>query len=184
MSQTLFRIDRVGPWPTGLPCSYAYAAKGEGAVEKSTAFDWFRKFNNGDTNLEDQSRSGRPFSIDPEALRQAVEADTVTSTRKLSTELGTSNSTIYEHLHRLGKVSRSCQNGPQELTPEQVQHRVNVCKELLANPRDERFIKRIVTCDEKWVYFNSPNKQNQWINRDEAALPVPIRGRFENKVCV
>ncbi|CAF0817539.1 unnamed protein product [Didymodactylos carnosus] len=125
------------------------AAKGEGAVKKSTASDWFRKFKNGDTNFEDQPRSGRPFSIDPEALRQAVEADPATSTCKLSAKFGTSNSTIYEHLHHLGKVSRSCRNVPHELTPEQAQYRVNVCKELLANPRNERFIKRIVTCDEK-----------------------------------
>jgi hypothetical protein len=26
---------------------------------------------------------------------------------------------------------------------------------LLQNPHDERFIRRIVTCDEKWVYFRS-----------------------------
>ena len=37
-----------------------------------------------------------------------------------------------------------------------------ICNQLLANPNDMRFFKRIVTSDEKWIYFRNPNQDNQW----------------------
>ena len=46
------------------------------------------------------------------------------------------------------------------------------------NPRDDLFIGRIVTCDEKWVYFNNPDKQNQWLNQGQIAEPVAKRDLF------
>jgi hypothetical protein len=39
------------------------------------------------------------------------------------------------------------------LTSAQAQRRVDSCRRLLQNPHDERFVRRIVTCVEKWVYF-------------------------------
>ena len=107
---------------------------------------WFKKFNSGDTSLEDEQRSGRPSTLDSEVLRQAVEA---TSTQRLSAELGSSKSTIARQLHKLGKVNRRCREVPHELTTEQAQRRVVACRQLLENPLDERWIKRVVTCDEK-----------------------------------
>lgn len=86
----------------------------------------------------------------------------------------------------LEKVNKSCREVPHDLTEIQAQNRVNVCKKLLENPRDDRFIRRIVTCDEKWVYFSNPDKQNQWLNRGQIAKPVAKRDRFSKKalLCV
>uniref|UniRef100_A0A1I8JG61 Protein kinase domain-containing protein n=2 Tax=Macrostomum lignano TaxID=282301 RepID=A0A1I8JG61_9PLAT len=39
------------------------------------ARDWFTRFRNGNFELEDQPRSGRPSGVDDEQLRQLVEAD-------------------------------------------------------------------------------------------------------------
>ena len=37
---------------------------------------------------------------------------------------------------------------------------------LVENPRDNRFIRRrIVTCDEKWIYINNRDKQILRLNR-------------------
>lgn len=82
--------------------------EGDGTVEIRAAQIWFKKFKNGDTSLEDKPHCGRPFSINPEAVREAVEADPVTSTRRLLAELGTSQPIIVCHLQRIGKVSKSC----------------------------------------------------------------------------
>jgi histone-lysine N-methyltransferase SETMAR len=38
--------------------------------------------------------------------------------------------------------------------------------------KGHRFIKRIITCNEKWIYFNNPNLQKQWL--DKGQLPVPV----------
>ena len=60
----------------------------------------------------------------------------------------------------LGKSYRSCRSAPHELTPQQAQRGVDVCRQLIGNPMDDRFIRRIVTCDEKWVYYRNLKPRN------------------------
>ena len=158
----------------------------EGSVSNPTASAWFKKFNTGDTSIEDQPRSGRPPTLDSKVLRQSVEANPATSTRRLSGELGISKSTIASQLHKLGKVNTRCREVPHQLTPAQAQRRVDTCRQLLENPMDERWIKRVVTCDEKWVYFSNPDKENQWLEPGQMAEPVPKRDHLSRKamLCV
>ena len=160
-------------WKKGLSARAAArkicSVEGEGSVSNPTASAWFKKFNTGDTSIEDQPRSGRPPTLDSEVLRQSVEANPATSVRRLSGELGTSKSTIARQLHKLGKVNKRCREVPHQLTPAQAQRRVDTCRQLLENPMDERWIKRVVTCDEKWVYFSNPDKENQWLEPGQMA---------------
>ena len=75
---------------------------------------------------------------------------------------------------------------PHDLTKKQANRRIETCRKLLENPRDERFIRRIVTSDEKWIYFNNPDKRNQWLDIGQVAQPVPRSERFSKKtlLCV
>lgn len=159
-----------------------HRAKGEAVLKKSVAYRWFKKFGGGVTDIKDQPRAGRPKTLDPEALREVIEADTSKSVRRLSSELAISKSGVHRQLHELGKVNRHCREIPHELTPEMAKKRIEICQKLLQNPSDQRFFKRIVTCDEKWVYFRNNSKENQWIDRGSTALPVVRRERFEKKV--
>ncbi|UYV84024.1 hypothetical protein LAZ67_X000896 [Cordylochernes scorpioides] len=49
-------------------------------------------------------------------------------------------------------------------TAAQAQQRIEICRQLLENPRDNRFWKRIVTMDEKWVYFVNHNRHKRWVD--------------------
>ena len=49
--------------------------KGEGAVDHSTVTRWFEKFGSGCKKLNDQTRSGRPETVDSEAEIQAIEVN-------------------------------------------------------------------------------------------------------------
>jgi histone-lysine N-methyltransferase SETMAR len=51
-------------------------------------------------------------------------------------------------------------------------------------PKDHCFIKRIVTCDEKWIYLNNPGLQKQWLDKGQLPVPVAKRERFKKKVIV
>jgi hypothetical protein len=48
-------------------------------------------------------------------------------------------------------------------------------------PKDHRFIKRIITCDEKWIYLNNPDLQKQWFDKGQLPVPVAKRERFGKK---
>lgn len=173
-------------WKKGLSTRAAAeeicAVEGEGVVNKTTAAEWFKRFNEGDTSLQDKPRSGRPSTVDNEALLEAVKNQPATSNRILSAELGPHYSTIDRHLQHLGLHNRRCREIPHDLTPAQAQRRKDICQQLLANPQDARFWKRIVTGDEKWIYLSNPYKDNQWLMPGQPAVPVVRREQFEKKV--
>ena len=156
--------------------------EGLDVVSERTCQVWFKKFAQGDTSIEDQPRSGRPTTINLDSLRQAIEQDPASSTAALSVDLHCSRSTVVRGLHRLGKVCKRARQVPYILTPIQEQRRVNICKELLENPQDERFFRRIVTCDEKWILFFNPNKRNQWLDPGQLALPISRKDFHQKKV--
>jgi histone-lysine N-methyltransferase SETMAR len=151
-------------------------------VKERNARNWFDRFDAGNFSLDDEPRSGRPPTIDPEVVRQAAEANPCTSTRILSAELGCSNATVHRKLTELDMVNRRCRVIPHELTPDQAQRRVDVCRQLLERRFGARDLRRIVTSDEKWIFYRNPDTRNQWTKRGVARQPVAKHGRFENKV--
>ena len=110
---------------------------------------WFQSFNPGEDNTKHLPRSGRQ---NEGILDRVSEENQQKSTRRLSEELGASKDTIHRQIKTLGKSYRSCRSVPHELTPQQAQRRVDICRQLIGNPMNGRFIRRIATCDEKWVY--------------------------------
>ena len=65
-------------------------AKGESAVDHSTLTRWFKKFCFGCKNLDDQARFGKPKTMDSEVVSQTTAANPVSSTWRVSGELGIS----------------------------------------------------------------------------------------------
>ena len=68
------------------------------------------------------------------------------------------------------------------MTDDQAERRVEICKQLLQNPLDDRFWKKIITCDEKWFFFYNPDKRGQGVPIDQEAEPVVKQSRFGFKV--
>ncbi|CAF1238493.1 unnamed protein product [Didymodactylos carnosus] len=57
---------------------------GEGTIGRSTVTEWFLRFKNGDTSLEDKPGRGRPSDFDDQALLDVVEEDENLTTRILA----------------------------------------------------------------------------------------------------
>ena len=52
-----------------------------------------------------------------------------------------------------------------------------ICHQFIGNPMKDRFIRRIVTCDEKWVYYCNPDASKQWLGpRQPGILKVWFTG--------
>ena len=162
------------------------AVEGEGTVHPSTARKWFQRFRSSYTSLDDKPKSGRPVTTDIDALLNAVEGNPGASTRQLSTEVQSSQTSVVRHLHQLGFHSRQLRMVPHDLTPAQAQQRVTLCAELLRNPTDDRFWRRIITNDEKWILFRYPDTGKQLLRPGTEVQSVVQRGRFEVKtmLCV
>ena len=143
------------------------------APKKSTCMDWLEKLRSGNwnvDNLEDLPGRGRRSHVDDERLKALVEEDPKMTCRELSTLLNRSVCTIHEHLKLVGKVNKRGRWVPHRLTDKNKQDRVRIATDLLNRYREGSLkLDNIVTCDEKWVLYENPVRQNQWVDR--GALP-------------
>ena len=156
--------------------------EGEGALHKTTCQRWSNKFAQGDTDLKDIPRSGRPGVVNLKHLRQAIEAEPSTSTLKLSADLHCSRSTIQRALNGMGKTRKWGRQVPYTLSEKNVQKRFDHCQKLLSNPLDDRFFKRILTCYEKWILFKNSENKKQWLDLGQLGKPTPRPNFHEKKV--
>lgn len=166
-------------------------AYGEGAISYSTVQRWSKFFQEGNMEIEDNPRSGRPVSkITPENI-QLVQSliqedphctyDDIQADTELSR--GTINRIIHDHLKMKKVTSRWV---PHELTLEQKQLRVKICKENLAKLLSGSWrLCDIVAGDESWIYFRQLGRKASnacWIKEGESAGTVVRREQYEPKI--
>jgi histone-lysine N-methyltransferase SETMAR len=158
------------------------AAYGEGALNVRTCQRWFTKFRSGETSLEDKPRPGRPTELDNDALLSLVESDPRRTTRELAQTLGSSNVTVANHLHQLGKICKLGVWVPHQLSPANIQQRLDICEAHLSRHSQDPFLQRILTGDEKWVSYVNMNRKRQWLDPHQPPVPTPKPDIHERKV--
>lgn len=71
-----------------------------------TVQKWFGRFKNGDYNLDDQPRSGRPSEVGDDAVCALLEGNPKLTTGDIAQRLNIDKSTAFRRLKKLGYVSR------------------------------------------------------------------------------
>ena len=66
-----------------------------------------QRFNEGNTDVCDKPRSGRPSEVDDGALIQMVLEEPCKSTRAMSADLGCDQSTVVRHLQLVGATKKN-----------------------------------------------------------------------------
>jgi len=62
-----------------------------------------------------------------------------------------------------------------------MERRQNTCEILLARQKRKSFLHRIVTGDEKWIYFENPKRKNSWVDPGQPSISSPTPNRFGRK---
>ena len=101
-----------------------------------TAQHWFHRFKNSNFELDDLPHSGRPLQVDMDLLKELIEQDPRLTTRCLAERLECSHIAIETRLHKLGKTWKYGVWIPHELSPLQLQQRVDACMELITSHRN------------------------------------------------
>jgi len=65
-------------------------------------------------------------------------------------------------LKSMGKIQKIRKWVPHELNERQQENRKTTCEMLLARYKRKSFLHRIVTGDEKWIYFENPKRKRSW----------------------
>lgn len=133
---------------------------------------WYRRFADGDFDLTDKPRSGRPTECDQDALKSLVDSDPRLSIEELSVRLGCTWSTIQRNLHEIGKSYRQGVWVPHELSEANKDHRRKLCISLLSRLHNDPFLDRIVTGDEKWILYDNMKRSKQWLSQGQCPVPT------------
>ena len=151
------------------------------ALNLRTCQRWFECFSDGRINLDDNEKSGAPrMDIDKDLLI-LVEENSRYSSRDLAILFGVSHNAICEHLVAIGKSYRSGEWVPHELTNQQMANRVWICDHLLKRLKNEPFLERIVTGDEKWCLYVNVTKKRQWLSVGQQPIPTAKPGNFQKR---
>ena len=145
---------------------------------------WFRRFRVGDESVEDKEHTGRPSHVDNELLESLIEKDPRKSTRELSKDLTIDHVTVLRHLQEIGKVKKLDKWVPHEWNDFQKTRRFEICSSLLLRHESDPFIDRIVTCDEKWIFYDNRRRSAQWLDKDEAPQQFPKPKLTQKKTLV
>lgn len=164
-----FRLGRKATEATRNICS----TMGKDVLSVRTAQHWFHRFKNGNFELDDLPHTGRPSEVDIDHLKQLIEEDPRMTTRCLAEQLGCSHTTVETHLADLGKTWKYGVWIPHELSPHQLQHRVDACMELMTSHRNYQWLRNLLTGDEKWVLYVNHTRKRQWLGAGQTGVATP-----------
>lgn len=138
-------------------------AFGEGTVTDRTIRNWYKRFDNGDTGLDDLPHTGRPDELNEDALRLELQQHPDSTTRDLEEALDCAHGTIVRHLHSLGYRRVMSRWTPHALSDHDKVVRVSICESLLLRPHRKDFLESIITGDESWIRYDNTTRQAFWI---------------------
>lgn len=130
-----------------------------------TIRNWYKRFDEGRTDLSDLPRSGRPVDntcLGP--IKELLENQPFISAKAMSYILGIPKSTLLLKLHNeLNLVKVNLRWVPHTLSPIQKQQRIDISKELLTYlEKGPSVWNWVITGDQSWIFWDNPHT-SQWI---------------------
>ena len=158
-------------------------------MQLRNVYRWVQMFTAGRTSTHDNARDGRPSTaVNDETVNivRALLAEdrryTITDMHhKIATEypfVSCSRFSIHGILTELLEMTKVCARWvPRQLTSDHKKNRMGAALQLLTlyNEEGEAFFDRVVTGDETWVHYWTPETKEaskQWKTRDE---PTPVK---------
>ena len=157
---------------------------GDDAPALSTVKKWAAEFKRGRESLEDDPRSGRPFTATTQEnidrIYQMVMNDRRLTISHLANVISISRERVENILHNeLGMSKVSARWVPRLLTPDQKLTRLVMSKANLARfeADPDRFIERFLIQDECWIHHFEPETKRQSMQWKHSISPAPKKAK-------
>ena len=150
---------------------------GDTALKKSTVYDWFSWFKNGQETVEDDKHSGSPSTSRTEEMiekvQQLIHRDRRMTIVELEQEVGISHGSIHVILSDDLKMrSVSVKFVPRQLTTDRMECCMMVTGDLFEkSTQDPTCLTKIITGDESWVFAYDPETKMQSAEWHTASSP-------------
>lgn len=184
-TRTLLEVD---PTTIHQELVTAYGAQ---VLSYSVVQKWSKLIREGEMEIEDKPRSGRPVSGTTEEnidwVRSLIEEDPHSTYDDLEVETELSRGTIYNIIHNHLKLKKVTSRWvPHKLTPQQKEERVRICVENLARFQNNSWRTcNIFTGDETWVYCRQIGRKASnahWIAEGQSPKTIVRQSQYEPKM--
>lgn len=152
------------------------------SLSKTQCFEWFHRFKNDDFDINDKDRSGRSKKFDDEELKTLLSQDSCQTQEQIASSLKVDRSTVAKRLQAMGMIQKQGKWVPYELKSRDVERRLCICEQLLQRQKRKSFLHRIVTGDEKWIYYSNPKRKRSWGEPGHASTSTPKRNTHGQKI--
>lgn len=159
-------------------------AFGQSTITIRDAQRWFKRFREGNENLEDMPRGAPSILVENDTLIELVEGGPRRTCTEMADHLNCNESTVRKRLHELGYSKKLDKLVPHRLTPANKMARFNICSILLERHKQMPFWKRIITCDEKWVLHDNFRRSASWVKMNSSPGICPKQGLHPSKTLI
>ncbi|GBP42386.1 Mariner Mos1 transposase [Eumeta japonica] len=139
-----------------------------------------------DFDVRNKERGRPPKKFEDVKLQAILDEDDTLSQKQMADMLNVAQQTISDRLKAMGKIQKCGKWVPHELNERQMENRKNTCEILLQRHERKSVLHRIVTGDEKWIYFKNPKRRKSWVNPGQPSASTAKPDRFGKKamLCV
>jgi histone-lysine N-methyltransferase SETMAR len=152
---------------------------GDNCLSYASVKRWVVHFKNGESDICDKPRSGRPPSVATPEKKASVDGlirnNRRISCRVIADSVGISLGTAQTIVAELGYSKVCARWVPRQLTEELKVKRINICTDLLQRYASEgdAFMNSIVTGDESWAHHYEPETKRQSLQWHHLGSPSP-----------
>ena len=158
-------------------------AYGSSCMNRSSVFQWHKRFKEGRESVRDDERCGRSREVRTSEMigqiNDFMNRDRRVSIETLSTQFNVSVGAVHIIIREELKMRKICAKFVlRVLREDQRERRCNDSKEMveLINS-DPQVLDALVTCDESWIYCYDPETKRQSSQWKHAGSPRPKKAR-------
>jgi len=133
-------------------------------------------------DVADKEHGKPPKRYEDVELQALLDKDDLQTQKQLAEQLNVSQQAVSNRLREMGKIQKVGKRVPHELNERQQENRRTTCEMLLARYKRKSFLHRIVTGDEKWIYFENPKRKKSWVDPGAPSTSIVRPNRFGRKM--
>lgn len=151
-------------------------------VTRTIVFDWHKRFTEGDEDVNDRKRSGRPSFSGKinDRIRDILRSDRRRTVQEIAEMTDVSVGKAYNIVTNDLNQRKVCARWvPRLLSDEDKRRRVAASEAFLKRfeRQGQRFLDRIITVDETWLFHFDPESKRQSMVWKSPSTPPPKKAR-------